>query len=228
MASHKIVLIMIIGALLAACEPYFMAEQSDNYAGNMHIVDSFDIKRQNNLVFSRYSNFYVARNIDDSSDYSKQSVGLSLKKSLDYFFNSVVVASHDETFEQSLASAKRKQLDYLVFPTLQVWDVDIDQWVDYRHQVPAPVQPPESQRGLLGAKSWKSGKTNAVTDSQVNDQLKLELFFVDAVSGDQVDSIQLNTEVGVFSDSHSSRPLAALDGALMSLMEQLSGSRGQF
>ena len=225
----KTALIMIFAIMLAACEPYFMAEQSDHYAGNLYIIDSFDIKRQNGLVFSKYSSFYIARNIADSSDHAKHSVGSSLQKSLNYFFNSVVLGSHDETVEQSLVSAKRKQLDYLVFPSLQVWSEDSDRWENYQHEItPAPpVKTVESQNSLLGAKSWKGGKTNAVSDNQTNDQLRLQLFIIDAVSGDQVDSIQITTKVGFFSDSYD-RPLEALDGALMSLMEQLSGKRGQF
>lgn len=229
MALYKTAFIMMLAIMLGACEPYFLAEQSDHYAGNIHIIDSFDIKRQNGLVFSKYSSFYIARNIADNSDHAKYSVGVSLQKSLNYFFNSVVVASYDETVEQSLASAKRKQLDYLVFPSLLVWSEDSDSWENYHHEItpPPPVKTVESQSSLLGAKSWKGGKTGAVSDNQTNDQLKLELFIIDAVSGNQIDFIQITTQVGFFSDSHD-RPLEALDGALMSLMEQLSGRKGQF
>lgn len=221
------VLMLVVGVLISACEPYFVKDQSEKYAENLSIVDSFDIKRRSHLVFSRHSDFYIAQNSTENSQYAKQAVTNSLKKSLDYFFNSATVGSNGETLNESLKSTQRKGLNYLVYPTLEVWDENLDQWVSYSHEVIPQTHPVENQSGLLGAKSWKAGKTNAVSDSQTNDQIKLELVIIDVINGSQIDAIQIKTKVGFFSDSHD-RPLEALDEPLMSLMEQLSGRRGQF
>ena len=225
--SIRIILFLFSVPALLSCQPSHMLERTNSYAENLYLIDSYEIKRQNNLVVPKRSSFYIAIDENEKSAYVKKSLTKSLQTAFKYFFSTVLVAQQQESLETALISARRSNITYLLYPGLEVWDAKKNQWNPYSHEILPPVRTVKEQKGVLGAKSWKSGKTRAVTDSSQSDQLRLQLAVIDVASGLQLDSVRIYTRIGVFSDS-SKRPLTAIEEPLMSLAGQLSGSNRQY
>lgn len=193
--SIRIILFLFSVPALLSCQPSHMLERTNSYAENLYIIDSYDIRRENNLVFPRRSSFYIAIDKNENSAFVRKSLTKSLHTAFEYYFNTAFVAQQQESLETALSSARRNNITYLLYPGLEVWDGKKNQWNAYSHEILTPVAEVKEQKGVLGAKSWKSGKTRAVADSSRSDQLKLQLAVVDVASGLQLDSVDRKSVV---------------------------------
>ncbi|MEH6556812.1 MAG: DUF4823 domain-containing protein [Oceanicoccus sp.] len=111
---------LIVLLSLTACQPAFTARQTDYYAGQMGIKNSFDIKRWHNTVLSPASNLVVVCQSTERNDQT--SFSQTVANGLSPYFQSVTGGYSAESLQSAQTLSKQDNSHYLVF--VQVTDTD--------------------------------------------------------------------------------------------------------
>jgi len=105
---------------VTACQPAFIAQQAQYYAGQSGITNSFAVKRLRNIVLSPHSNLVVvsqATEIGNQASFSQ-----TVANGLSPYFQSVVGGLSADSLESAKTSSKQHSRHYLIFVEVQNTD----------------------------------------------------------------------------------------------------------
>lgn len=176
-------------------------------AGNP-LLGNGNFSRGNNLLLARDTGFYLARNSQLTSLNSANSDALTdiVHFAISQNFSLTQVGMMPESYDQALARASALNADFLVFPTIAVWDSRVG-------------GKRESMDQLSAGLTVNSGENFGLDQGQV------QLMIVHAVTGTVFDIINLEAKAGYLT-TYNSSPESVLLPQLQTLFASLVAKAG--
>lgn len=218
------VLLVLLTASLVACETSYTLSETERYFKKSMLVDYFDIERQHQRALSSAANFYIARNISEPNNLVKERVSYHLQAAFGTHFNSAMSGPADEDLRSAIKTARAFRSQYVIYPTLQIWNSNTRRWQNFRYErvsskrIVAKALRPGDKR----SRHWTTGKQSEMQEAATIKRLRLALRLIDTASEQQIDNIQVYANAGLMSSSRN-RPLERLNEPLMLLAGQMVG-----
>ncbi len=111
---------LIVVLSITACQPAFTVHQTDYYAGQIGVVNSFEIKRLRNTVLSPYSDLVVVSQSTGSDDLA--SFSQTVASGLLPYFQSVAGGISADSLQSAKTRSQQSNYHYLIF--VQVTNTD--------------------------------------------------------------------------------------------------------
>lgn len=220
-SAIRLALLSCLTFILPACEPHYTLKQSQKLLQGTRVVDSYRIDRQQGFALSTRAHFYIANNASEDNSLVKLLITRHLHDALSSQFDAVLLGMGDEGFGEALQSARSLKTDYLVYPTVQIWNDHTKVWQDYRYSVPTQamiLRPPVNK----GERLKHEGSHIVVKREDLSGELRVLLKIIDVRSGHQVENVVVTTAPGVFYNENK-RPLDFLHKPFAELARALAG-----
>jgi len=211
-----------IAIALVACTPEYTLKSTEEYVGALQLGDHADVQRTRHYVLSRRSKFLLGR-VDAGDDTAYRAIGQMVTRSFERYFDDVIVAQGHLSDDEVRRSARTNGCNYSLAVIVEYWDDSHDRWVDSQ-PVGDQAEPQvlDSTRGVMSAKSFKSGRANAVSRTNDDQTMRVRMTVRDSVTNQLVDSIVLKSQPG-YLGSIDDESIKLLEPALDKLAASLAG-----
>lgn len=196
---------LVLGGCTTATE---LALTASEIAKGNPLISNGSFSRGQNWLLARDTGFYLARNSQLTSLNSANSEALTnvIHFAISQNFSLPQVGMMPESYGQALARAAALEADFLVFPTIAVWDSRVGGKRDSGNQ---------SEAGLNVTKGGTFGL----------DKAQVQLMIVHAGTGTVFDIINLKAQAGYLT-TYNSSPESILLPQLQSLFGNLVAKAG--
>ncbi len=173
-------LIIVSFALLAGCtslsEVYL---QSSELVKNSYLFTTAETSRSSAWVLPRQTHFYLARNSELTELNSLHSQALTevIAQAIANNFRNPTVGGLPESLAQALTSADAVAADFLVFPSILIWDDRVSTWQETFDSL--------RYRGSIEVAEFGLDKT------------RLQLVVMHAATGKVMDVVRIDSSSGV-------------------------------
>jgi hypothetical protein len=168
---------MMISGCTSLSEVYL---ESAEIIKTSYLITAGKTTRSSQWVLPRGTRFYLARNNTLTKLNSNHSDELtrSLMEAIEHSFRSATVGLLPESLPQALRSADRLATDFLIFPSILVWDDNVGTWGETFHRL------------RIG--------NSTQTDSRFGlDSAQLQLVVLHAATGKVFDVVRIESSGGV-------------------------------
>lgn len=107
---------------LSGCTASYTLETTKKLGRSLKVVDHFTIERVNRWSLSPQSSVYIAAPYVGDVDDGTARLGQHIYEAFSKYFAVVEFAGRSESLSDALNSAKQLRCDYVIYPTLMVWE----------------------------------------------------------------------------------------------------------
>lgn len=174
-------LVLVFFILLAGCtslsELYL---ESADLVKSSYLFTTGETTRSSQWVLARETHFYLARNneLTEINFLHSDALTAAISEAIRYSFRHATVGMLPESLPQALRSADRNAADFLLFPSIMVWDDRASTWTE----------------------TFDALRYNSNADIRTGfglDKTRLQLMVVHAATGKTFDVVRIDSSSGV-------------------------------